>query len=73
MMSSDGDWRARVALSFLANPGDVVLGSALRTRTANELLALVTGGYADGEALLADQAEDAALMRALPPVARPAG
>ena len=45
MMSSDGDWRARgVALSFLANPGDVVLGSALRTRTANELLALVTGG-----------------------------
>jgi DNA processing protein len=64
-MSSDGERRARVALSFLAKPGDQVLGAALRTRTASELLALVTGGDAAGEALLADGAEDAALHRAM--------
>jgi hypothetical protein len=39
----DADRRARVALSFLAQPGDPVLGVALRARTASELLALVTG------------------------------
>ncbi len=65
-MSPDGERRARVALSFLAQPGDPVLGAALRTRTAAEVLALVTGADADGEALLAAQAEDAALGRALP-------
>jgi DNA processing protein len=65
-MSPDGERRARVALSFLAKPGDPVLGAALRSRTASELLALVTGADADGEALLAGQAEDAALGRALP-------
>jgi DNA processing protein len=64
-MSPDGERRARVALSFLAQPGDPVLGAALRTRSAGELLALVTGADADGEALLA-AAEDAALSRALP-------
>ena len=41
-------------------------GVALRIRTAAEVLALVTGADADGEALLAAQAEDAALSRALP-------
>ena len=65
-MSPDGERRARVALSFLAQPGDPVLGGALRTRSATELLALVTGADADGEALLVGQAEDAALSRALP-------
>jgi DNA processing protein len=40
-MSADGERRARVALSFLAKPGDPVLGAALRRRTASELLALV--------------------------------
>jgi DNA processing protein len=64
-MSPDGERRARVALSFLAKPGDPVLGAALRTRTASELHALVTGADADGEALLADQEEDAALGRAV--------
>jgi DNA processing protein len=65
-MSPDGERRARVALSFLAKPGDPVLSGALRTRTAAEVLALVTGADADGEALLAGQDEDAALSRAVP-------
>jgi DNA processing protein len=65
-MSPDGERRARVALSFLAQPGDPVVGAALRTRSAAELLALVTGADADGHALLAAEAEDGALRRALP-------
>jgi DNA processing protein len=64
-MAPEGERRARVVLSFLAKPGDPVLGAALRTRTASEVLALVTGADADGEALLASQAEDAALGRAV--------
>jgi hypothetical protein len=64
-MSLDGERRARVALSFLAKPGDPVLGAALRTRTATEVLALVTGADADGQALLAGEFEQAALSRAL--------
>jgi DNA processing protein len=64
-MSADGERRARVALSFLARPGDPVLGAALRTRTATDLLALVTGADADGEALLVGEEEDAALSRAI--------
>jgi len=63
-MTPDGERRARVALSFLAKPGDPVLGAALRTRTATEVLALVTGADADGDALLAGQEEDATLSRA---------
>ena len=55
-MSPDGERRARVALSFLAQPGDPVFGAALRTRSANDLLALVIGADANGEALLAAQA-----------------
>jgi DNA processing protein len=65
-MSPDGERRARVALSFLAKPGDPVLGAALRTRSASELLALVTGADAYGEALLTGEAEEAALSRAIP-------
>jgi DNA processing protein len=56
---------ARVALSFLAKPGDPVLGAALRTRTPSEVLALVTGADADGDVLLAAEAEDDALSRAI--------
>jgi DNA processing protein len=63
-MSTDGERRARVALSFLAKPGDPLLGAALRTQTAAEVLALVTGADADGEALLADH-EDGALSWAV--------
>jgi len=62
----DSERRARVALSFLAAPGDPVLGAALRTRSASELLALVTGADADGEAMLAGEAEDERLARVLP-------
>jgi DNA processing protein len=64
-MIPDGERRARVALSFLAKPGDPVLGAALRTRAAAELLALVTGADADGEAVLAGQTEDPVLSRAV--------
>jgi DNA processing protein len=65
-MDLDGERRARVALSFLAKPGDPIVGAGLRTRSAAELLALVTGADADGQALLAGEEEDAALARALP-------
>jgi DNA processing protein len=64
-MASDGERRARVALSFLAKPGDPVLGAELRTRTAEQVLGLVTGANADGAALLAGDADDAALHRAV--------
>jgi DNA processing protein len=64
-MSPDGERRARVALSFLTKPGDPVLGSALHTRTPSELLALVTGADADGDALLRADPEDGALSRAI--------
>jgi hypothetical protein len=64
--AEDGERRARVALSFLAKPGDPLPGAALRTRTASELLALITGADPDGEALLAAEAEDVALQRAVP-------
>jgi len=65
-MSADGERRARVALSFLAKPGDPVLGGALRTRTAAEVLGLVTGADPDGDALLAGGTEDTALRRTVP-------
>ncbi len=64
-MSPDNERRARVALSFLAQPGDLVLGAALRTRTASEVLALVAGADADGQAALADQVADRALESAI--------
>jgi DNA processing protein len=64
-MGPDSERRARVALSFLAKPGDPVLGAALRTRTAKQVLGLVTGADADGEALRAGEAADAALCRAV--------
>lgn len=63
-MSTDSERRARMALSFLATPGDPVLGAALRTTAASEVLALVTGADADGEVLLGAIAEDVALHRA---------
>jgi DNA processing protein len=63
--NGDHERRARMALSFLATPGDPVLGAALRIRTATELLALVTGADADSGAVLAGQAEDPALERAM--------
>jgi DNA processing protein len=64
-MAADSERRARVALSFLADPGDPVLGAALRARTAAEVLAAVTGTDADGGAVLESLPESAALIRGL--------
>jgi DNA processing protein len=51
-VTADAERRARVALSFLAQPGDPVLGAALRVRSATEILAAVSGADADGQAVL---------------------
>jgi DNA processing protein len=64
-MAPDGERRARVALSFLANPGDPVLGVALRTMAASELLAAITGSDADGQALLVGRRPDPALGKSI--------
>jgi DNA processing protein len=64
-VSADSERRARVALSFLADPGDAVLGAALRTRTTAEVLALVTGTDAEGDLALESAPESEALARAL--------
>jgi DNA processing protein len=45
---------------------DLARDRMLRTRTASEVLALITGADADGEALLAGEAGDVALQRAVP-------
>jgi DNA processing protein len=57
--------RARVALSFLAEPGDAVLGAALRSRSAAGILAAVTGADSSGQIALAAGPEDPALSAAL--------
>lgn len=64
-MIADGERRARVALSFLAQPGDPVLGAALRTIPAEDLLGAVTGADEHGELVLSGLALDAALARAM--------
>jgi DNA processing protein len=64
-MAPDSERRARVALSFLANPGDPVVGSALRTMSASSLLAATIGADADGAALLAEQEPDKPLARSI--------
>src|SRR5260370_29102808 len=64
-MSRDGERRARVAVSFLANPGDPVLGVALGTMAASEVLATITGSDADGQALLVGGRPDPALGKSI--------
>jgi DNA processing protein len=54
-----------VALSFLAEPGDAVLGAALRSRSAAGILAAVTGADNSGQIALAAGPEDPALSAAL--------
>ena len=71
-MSPDGERRARVALSFLAKPGDPVLGAALRRRAAAELLALVTGADADGKVVLACEYRGSSAEQGRPTLAGPA-
>jgi DNA processing protein len=64
-LTSAAERRARVALSFLADPGDPVLGAALRTRTAVEIVAATTGADDTGDAVLLADEEDLALSKAM--------
>ncbi len=65
-MTPDGERGARVALSFLAQPGDPVLSAALTAMSASEVLAATTGSDADGQAMMSDRVPDPALAKALP-------
>jgi DNA processing protein len=65
MSAEDAERRARVTLSFLADPGDVVLGAALRGRSATEILALTTGTGSAGDIVLAENPEPEALSKAM--------
>jgi DNA processing protein len=64
-MSPDDERRARVALSFLAQPGDPVLGAALQSFSAGELLSAVTGTDEAGVLALTGRALDPPLARAV--------
>ena len=64
-MIIDTERRARLALSFLAAPGDPVLGAALRTMPASQVLAATAEAGVDGEASLADTSADPALAGAI--------
>ena len=59
------DRQARVTLSFLADPGDQAMGAALRSRTAAEVLAAVTGADPAGALRLTAAPEDQSMTRAL--------
>ncbi|MGO8960616.1 MAG: DNA-processing protein DprA [Streptosporangiaceae bacterium] len=64
-LDAGAERRARVVLSFLASPGDPVLGAALRSTPASDLLAATTGAGSDGQAVLSGVPEAPALARAL--------
>lgn len=64
-MSADTERRARAALSFLAAPGDPVLGAALRAMPPSQLLAVISGAGSDGTAALAAMPPEPALARAV--------
>jgi DNA processing protein len=59
---TEADRRARVTLSFLADPGDAVLGAALRSRSPAEILALTTGS---GDILQSGNPGPEALFKAM--------
>jgi DNA processing protein len=63
--SEESERRARVALSFLATPGDPVLGAALRRMPATDVLAAVTGTRRGAELALAGQLNGRALAAGL--------
>ncbi len=63
--AQEGERRARVSLSFLATPGDLLLGAALRYLRAAEVLAAVTGTDSQGELALIRQPEGRALATAI--------
>ena len=64
-VAGGADRRARVTLSFLATPGDPVLAAALRSMSAGDLLAAITGTGSDGRAVLLAVTEVPALARAM--------
>jgi DNA processing protein len=64
-MTPDSERQARVVLSFLAQPGDLVLGAALRTTTAEDVLSAVTGTDVDGEPVLTGLVLEPPLVRAI--------
>ena len=59
----DGERRARMALSFLANPGEPIQGAALRAMPAADVLAAVTGTDADGWAASGEPANRTSPMQ----------
>jgi DNA processing protein len=59
------DRRARVALSILADPGDLALGALLRATGPADILAAVSEGEADMDALAAEHSDVPGLRRAL--------
>jgi DNA recombination-mediator protein A len=56
---------ARVQLSFLADPGDLVLGALLRESPAAEVVTAVTVGEGDGDGGLTDRRDIPGLGRAV--------
>jgi DNA processing protein len=65
MTATTGDRQARVALSFLADPGDLALGALLRSLSPAEVLAAVSGGPRDREVLAAGHPMVPSLRRAV--------
>ncbi len=65
MSATTDERRARVTLSFMADPGDPVLGRALRSSTAAGILAATTGADAAGDAVLLADDEGRALSKAM--------
>ena len=61
----DVERRARVALSFLAQPGDPVLGAALERMSCADVVGLITGADGDGAMVLAGGPLEPALDRAI--------
>ena len=64
-LAVEAERRARVALSFLAPPGDPLLGAALRLTSASQVLAAITGEAPDGTLELSGHMPDTALARAM--------
>lgn len=63
--AQESERRARVSLSFLATPGDLVLGAALRYNPAAEVLAAVVGTDSQGQLALIRQPEGRALAASI--------
>jgi DNA processing protein len=64
-VSGEQERRARLSLSFLADAGDPVLGAALRSRSATELLEATLGASESGTVVLLGEPEDESLATAM--------